>query len=984
MAADPFDDVLNDLSGQIHAKLERREIAELRFARVGTAQAILQAFNLRRFFQSLVPPGDSVEAFFGSGVTDDILIARTTDRDLCNFLAILIYAPCGIASARAFTKTLLASPSESWPIVHGNGRRIDQLPANRHQLEQLFGRHSLLDIKNFLDTQPCFCPIILLKGEDVRVTDRKKHRLPYSSDEVHIGTGSYGEVYRVEIAEGHTLNKRTSTANTTPTLLARKDFKKSREFQDEYEIIKQILYAPDRSDNILTTYGSLQLDDDTFSLFMPLAHCDLRTWMIETPRPASRSQRADIIRCASELASGLEFLHSKIKNRDGNRLVCFHMDLKPANILVFDSRHPGQLIWKISDFGMSRVKVTAHNSEYDGRDKDMSSLFQRKQTDAAASGTMNLRLDGTYLAPESSTAMRKMNKESDNWSLGCVVSVIFTFLEEGQRGINEYSDAREEESRRQGCGSADRFFLLSKSLKKAKNHPGVKDQHRYLIRKAGGRSIAEREVVRRTLKYVEDSVLLLDSSGRASAQEISDLMSEASADYRNLDHPHRGQTTSAATVRRWARLKWIIPFARQVDNGTEARVHRWPLPGIDILKGSDVSPNGRLIACWTDRHIVLYGPQSFVPHEGKALHPVAEHQLEGSVAWKSIKLTEKYLIASTKGSRPSIYLFDLEGGNLSGPNFQVSYEITLPVGSFEGLHEVAISPGGGTLACMVPRDTHSSWVFYAPIMDLVHHRIDGNDSAAGSLSSNKFKYNIGAKEPWQHFLVKSSAGDVTHLLFPSDGTLCAVAQPATSASSQEHCIRISSMSLGTKKVTTLPIENPLNTGSRDLDSSNSGNLFTALAALNHERAYAIMLYEKELLVRNFEQSSEVFDGQTSFKNYQIVELLAGGHDPRVFALGSKSGNNMMLLLELPLPHLLRNGSVREIAKLPDFRYKGKFSAKLSATRSTAQQRAGRISGVSRDEEGYDASADGEGVLTFTISVFALSQPAIYTIQLPTS
>lgn len=530
MAILSYDQILADLHNQIHEKLERRENAEFRFAKVGTAQEVLHPLNLERLYRSLVPPGTSMEEQFGSGITAKVLISRTKDRHLHDFLATLIYSRCTIASARNFVAELLACSPANWPIYCEGGSQLDELPADRPRLQRLLGIGNVPDINSFIDTQPCFCPIVLLEGKDVQVSEGKKQRLPYVFDEIRIGEGNYGDVYRVVVAIGHMMNKE-SMANTKPMPIARKDFKKSHDFQREYENMKQILYTPRKSENILETFGSLQLGANTFSLFMPLAKCDLKAWMQDNVPPDLESGKADILKCASGLADGLEFLHSDIRDHNRNHMICYHMDLKPANILVFpDDREHDKLIWKISDFGMSRVKVPRQHANAD--DRDISALFQRRE-EMTTSGTANRRFDGSYLAPESTISMRSMNEKSDIWSLGCVISVVLTYLYGGQDGIVNYSEARGDSSMRHGSVNQDRFFL-TRNFTNTKTHPAVTTWHQRLTNQVKQRNSAEGTVVKYIVKYLEEKVLVLDPTRRDPAKFISDRLLKASDAYRRL------------------------------------------------------------------------------------------------------------------------------------------------------------------------------------------------------------------------------------------------------------------------------------------------------------------------------------------------------------------------------------------------------------------------------------------------------------------
>ncbi|KAI2618276.1 kinase-like protein [Hypomontagnella submonticulosa] len=972
MASPSYNEVLRSLHNEIHDNLERRDIADERFAKAGTTKAVLFHSNLRRFFCSLVPPGDSLETHFGPGTTADVLISRTKERNLYDFLATLIYARCSIESAQSFTRKLLTCSSDtgSWPVYSEGRTRLDQFPADRAQLEQVFGPDNTSDINGFIDAQSCFCPIVLYEGEDVQVTDGKKRRLPYTTfDKQPIGEGSYGVVYRVVIAEGHLKNRRTAMANTEPKQMARKDFKKIRDLQNEYQTMRHILSAPRTSKNIVETFGSLQLDETTFSLFMPLAECDLRGWMKDNSSPpTTEAEKAEILKCASGLADGLEFLHSEIKGLDGNRMVCYHMDLKPANILVFPDTDQGKLLWKISDFGMSRVKVSHRHDNTD--DQDISALFERRAGGTSVSGTINPRAEGTYLAPESRISLRKMNEKSDVWSLGCVISVVLTYLNEGQRGIEDYADERAEISKGSGAGDKDYFFLDNRSLTQPKPHPAIRNHHRRLIREASGRSSGEGVVMKNISKYIEEKVLDLDPQRRDPAKTISDGLLRASKAYNTLNE--NAEVYQSPVSERNAIFGWLQRTFRPKQKPDGPRIVTWSVSKEMSLSGCSISSNEFIVAYWSGARILLYNSQSLLPNRQGEVEQVAEYSSKGTGMWKSVKLNQPYLIASTTGHHPHVYLFDIKGGRLPGLSFDLSYEVVLPVNSTDGVHQIAISPGGKVLGCVVRRDAKRCWVYHAEIEELLSFKTQSirRESETTLSSGSDLRHRIVAPDPWHRLPVPASAGSVTHLFFPSDRAICCVAQPDVTERK--------SMGIYWRLLPTGPdreqcIDYPLNSPTRPFDSGNYGRLFTTLTAIDDQGAFAIVLHENQLFIRNFDKSP-IQDSETFFHNYFISELLMDELHSRLFALGTKSGSGKMLLIELPLSHSGHKVKPRVIKELPNLRHKDSFISKLFSCTTQPLQGPGEVAG----SNGRDP--DGEGYII--ISAFASTPPRLYKISLP--
>lgn len=512
-----FEEVRKTIYEQIYDELERKDPDRLRFAPKGTARKVLSNHNLGLFFQSLMLPDKTLVEQFGFGVEQ--LVTRVKERRLRKFLAALLFASCGTAAARTFTSKLVAA--EKWPVKDPNGRDVFRLPVERKWLEELFEAVEPTDL--FFNRQACFCPVRIRKRENVFVQPDRE-RLPYL-EEKPLARGSFGEVFVVKVARGHIYDPGTGVSNDKPEEVARKDYEISQdaEASEESDIINTILKESSlKCSNIIESYGSLQIGKSTYSLFMPLAQYDLRAYMKEhfPTKPQTPSERANIIRCAQGLAAGLDFLHNKLSTPE-SRMVCYHMDLKPSNVLVFyegdeSPSKPGRHIWKISDFGMARVKVL--RQELDGqKEKLFKGWFQKRPQapDSTPSATVNRRGEGTYLAPESRQYIPSMKTGSDVWSLGCILSVVFTYLERGNDGLEQY-----QELRAQGPDGCDRFFLPGASFRPPKLHPAVKNWHSYLIKKAHKRNAAEARIVKFVLRYLENRVLLVDQTKRADAGDV--------------------------------------------------------------------------------------------------------------------------------------------------------------------------------------------------------------------------------------------------------------------------------------------------------------------------------------------------------------------------------------------------------------------------------------------------------------------------------
>jgi serine/threonine protein kinase len=424
--------------------------------------------------------------------------------------------------------------------------------------------------------------------------------------------------------------------------------------------MKKILSADRACKNIVDYYGSVAIGLTTYSLFMPMAICDLKVYMMELhdTKPNTISDKAEFIRCAHGLAGGLNFLHNGMRSANGERLVCYHMDLKPSNILIYRDKGDGEspFIWKISDFGMSRVKVRRGGEGVDSESNFNSWFLRRpKAQEPSTSGTMNRRGEGTYLAPEAIAATPTMKTGSDVWSLGCVISVLFAYLEEGAPGVDRYSAKRGDLDSADGY---DRFFIRARGWGPFKPHPVVKEWHDRLIHHAKQRNRKEADAVEYMLGRLDNRVFK-EQSKRCNVTDMETMLWNTYIKYIDADpaSPQNPESHNPARagIDPVKRPRWWRAFQSQKDPAPNGRVNRWLLDSQEAFKGWAISPEGSLIAFWTDSKISLYTSESLHPDDTRVKTLVPEFTLDDTGAiWKSISLTENHLIAFTSGDRPQV------------------------------------------------------------------------------------------------------------------------------------------------------------------------------------------------------------------------------------------------------------------------------------------------------------------------------------------
>lgn len=523
-----YDELRNEIYNQIYMRLERGDETRLRFLPRGTAQKTLHRDNLLRFFRSIVLPRHTAMGQFQ--LAEEDFVRRIDERGLYDFVAILIFASCGIKAARTFTTKLVAK--HVWPVLGKGGRALSSLPAGREELMELFS--DKVSANQFFTTQACFCPVVIRSGEEVWVRNPEEQHLPYLEEEL-LGHGALCGVYKVKIAKGHFYDSQTRASNVEVVEVARKDHIIDRRFTErKYHQLMDILAFSDwRCNNIIQVYGSLRVDS-TCSLFMPLAICDLWTYMMEsTSRPYTTMQKADIISSAMGLARGVDFLHTGMEK---SNTICYHMNIRPRNILIFQETQGGETryIWKLSDFDLAHIVTRPL-----GKDDETGESFNWSDD---SEPVLNWQGEGSYLGPESLSSTPSMTEKSDVWSLGCVISIVFAYLEGGSEGVTQYGEMR---SQHRASDGYDRFFLHGTVFTPIKINPVVKSWHSNLIDKAHQRDPREGDTVEFMLRYLEKKIFEATPAKRDSAREVEDKLIVTFRKYSTLaERPERTQARS--------------------------------------------------------------------------------------------------------------------------------------------------------------------------------------------------------------------------------------------------------------------------------------------------------------------------------------------------------------------------------------------------------------------------------------------------------
>ena len=196
-----------------------------------------------------------------------------------------------------------------------------------------------------------------------------------------------------------------------------------------------------RPDSIMVCLGAVQIGEMCY-IVSELALCDLHMVLHQQLDEdcINRLPPTDELRGPSYLlggalgiAKGLEWLHWELPHFYDQPQECFHLDLKPSNILVFGAEK--SWMWKIADFGEASICVhdeRANNGE---------------GTDERSPVTTTRRAPDVYQAPEVEIENGVVGRACDIWSFGCILLDILAFASFSHTGVKRLqavrSDARE-------------------------------------------------------------------------------------------------------------------------------------------------------------------------------------------------------------------------------------------------------------------------------------------------------------------------------------------------------------------------------------------------------------------------------------------------------------------------------------------------------------------------------------------------------------
>ena len=223
----------------------------------------------------------------------------------------------------------------------------------------------------------------------------------------------------------------------------------------------------------------------------------------------------------------------------------------------------------------------------------------------------------------------------DIWSLGCVFSLVATWIVLGQRGLHEYEWIRRE-ARRQttdDAGAGDAFHDDRKPLGK------VREWHKHLITTARQSD----SVTPRIIKLIDDYMLVEKPEHRYTAGQILEHFSDVLKNANQSSHAEKSIMNDLKDIKRQPRSNTLAHlFKLRFRNDLLIRL--WQLPSYRTTTGSIASTNPETTGIPTHTHDI---PLITV----ECMEPRNRSSLSMNKSWADTKSREEGVSDATT-SRP--------------------------------------------------------------------------------------------------------------------------------------------------------------------------------------------------------------------------------------------------------------------------------------------------------------------------------------------
>ena len=944
-----LDRLCDGLIRRIETCIQLKHDPPKRFAPYGAVNSLLRdrQHELRELFRQLFDLRNVI-SFRLERIINRTLGADNQRPGLCNILATLLFMRGGASILKQFEVFILSSEAVS-------SYTDDNLPFDLETCKKLFpvgGRGG-----DFFREQFQFCPVVLKKHQDVICQGHKAScPLPCLKEEP-IGSGAFGVVYKVLIERGHLRDG--AAGYDSPVYYARKEFeldprRGEKAFREEMKTVKEILQQSKTHKNIMVTQCSLEYGN-RFSLFFDLAECNLWEYLsnVGVTAPSTLDQKYAIFHRGVELAGALVFLHDELTWKSTSiRLSCYHLDLKPHNILVVKCKD-GVERWKITDFGMSRVKpvskveVSVPGLEITSTfgDIDLGRYFRRRRpainSPTALASTENRRGEGTYLAPETVLiGDGRVGAESDVWSFGCVFSLVITFIGSGPSGVLDF-----DEFRRHSGGN--HFFETNQELGKAQVNPRVLEWFDRLRRSALRRDPIEGLIFGETIELLENKVLVVDRLERQNtkAEEVQKELRQIASnfpgttptmDYLPRPTPRRpiprefSETPKSRKPKLSQVLKSVAKNVLSQSSSTQQNpALAWRLKASGAISATMFSPDGELLAFFSPTLIELYSINKIRNTSGNGTPEPLQHFKPPSFrAWGGYCLNSAYLCTYSR-----IDYFECQFIPLSTPSQLGTSSITnaslIRSQTVAPVQKLAISPDSTLVACAVKVKTFQNFnstevssteVYLFRMEDLLHSTGDeplspvstlGSPNSPKRSDSSVSNLSTSFPPPWESIIQEGNIGPIAGIRgmkFSKDGSvLVLVTEPSHSVGPVgNHVLKVTVTCWSTHDGRLLPPFDVNNEGRQDLTSP-----FLTTYSLFNTRPEFLVISQQNSIYHHSQAQEKI----SRHMDLRLHDTLLTEDDEGVILLGDNGTQKVLNIYTLPTTNIEHSESASWYCKI---------------------------------------------------------------------
>ncbi|KAK4224630.1 kinase-like domain-containing protein [Podospora fimiseda] len=242
------------------------------------------------------------------------------------------------------------------------------------------------------------------------------------------GEGGFGEVWSVSIPKGHhVFDGVKANQNAEFALKILQAVSESASLNPEHDVLAYLHHVKHPCITPLLTFYTYQ--GDSHFLFPLFKGGDLKHFLSSQSWPGAFVTGGEdavglkVYLALAGLASALEALHNFDCASLGVKMIGYHSDIKPQNILVDKDK------FVLADFGLAKLKDGLESKAVHG---DLG-WFSAPECQSWATNSANGKTEART---------GRLDQASDVWSLGCVAFETLIYLTKGAAGVEEFSMAR--------------------------------------------------------------------------------------------------------------------------------------------------------------------------------------------------------------------------------------------------------------------------------------------------------------------------------------------------------------------------------------------------------------------------------------------------------------------------------------------------------------------------------------------------------------